>query len=77
MKTRTKSDQPPLGVLMIDVKAVARKLSIGVSTVWKLAKNNPDFPKPYYFNPRNARWKLTELERYVRDMQHPAVQAAA
>ena len=33
MRERTKKNQPPLGVLMIDVQAVARKLSIGVSTV--------------------------------------------
>nr|DAW58127.1 MAG TPA: Pyocin activator protein PrtN [Caudoviricetes sp.] len=77
MRERTKKNQPPLGVLMIDVQAVARKLSIGVSTVWKLAKTNPNFPKPFYFNPRNARWKMKDLENYVNQLQHESVAATA
>lgn len=48
----------------------------GSSGVWKLAKTNPDFPKPFYFNPRNARWKMKDLENYVNQLQHEPVAAA-
>ena len=48
MRERKKEDAViPAGVLMIDVKQVAAKCGLGVSTVWKLAKDESSgFPKP-------------------------------
>ena len=59
MRERKKEDAViPAGVLMIDVKQVAAKCGLGVSTVWKLAKDESSgFPKPIRLNARCARWR--------------------
>lgn len=56
----------PAGVLMIDVKQVAAKCGLGVSTVWKLAKDESSgFPKPIRLNARCARWRYADIKAWV------------
>ena len=54
---------------MIDVKDVAAACSIGVSTVWKLAKEDPSFPQPIYFGPKVARFKAADVRRWVQGLK--------
>ena len=58
-----------IGVLMIDVKDVAAACSIGVSTVWKLVKEDPSFPQPIYFRPTVARFKAADVRRWVQGLK--------
>ena len=48
-KREESADAASIGVFMIDAKGVAASLQIGESSVWKLVKYEPDFPKPIKF----------------------------
>lgn len=58
-----------LGVLMIDVKDVAAACSIGVSTVWKLVNEDPNFPQPIRFGPKLTRFKAADVRRWVQGLK--------
>lgn len=47
------------------VRQVADALDIGVSSVWRLAKNDPAFPKPFSLSPRVTVWAPDEIDAYV------------
>ena len=47
------------------VRQVANILGIGVSSVWRLAKTEPDFPKPFSLSPRVTVWALEEVVGYI------------
>lgn len=47
------------------VRQVADVLDIGVSSVWRLAKNCPEFPKPFSLSPRVTVWAPDEVDAYV------------
>ena len=50
-----------MGALMLTVDQVAALCNLGVSTVWKLAKDERSgFPKPIYFGTRTTRWKAKD-----------------
>lgn len=70
MKPRTNTFPPVnMDVLLLDVKQVASICNLGVSTVWKLAKSNPDFPKPKYFGPRTARWVASSVKQWAENLE--------
>lgn len=51
-----------MGALMLTVDQVAALCNLGVSTVWKLAKDERSgFPKPIYFGTRTTRWKAKDI----------------
>lgn len=47
------------------VRQVADTLGIGVSSVWRLAKTDPSFPKPFCLSPRVTVWDNSEVAAYV------------
>jgi len=51
------------------VRQVADFLAIGISSVWRLAKIEPTFPKPFRLSPRVTVWSAEELASYVRARQ--------
>ena len=59
-KREESADAASIGVFMIDAKGVAASLQIGESSVWKLVKYEPDFPKPIKFG-RLSRFKVDEV----------------
>ena len=61
------------------VRQVADFLGIGVSSVWRLAKNEPDFPKPFSLSPRTTAWSAEELAAYVevKKSQRPGSMTSA
>lgn len=59
---KRKSDSSDLGVLLLDVKQVAKLLNIGVSTVWALVKVGR-FPEPIRLTTRCSRWRAAGFER--------------
>jgi len=46
-------------------KQVAEYLSVGLSSVWAMAKNNPDFPRPLRLGPRTTVWDRDQLDTFV------------
>ena len=57
---KRKSDSSDLGVLLLDVKQVAKLLNIGVSTVWALVKVGR-FPEPIRLPTRCSRWRRVDV----------------
>jgi predicted DNA-binding transcriptional regulator AlpA len=47
------------------VKELAIILGIGVSSVWRLTKDCPEFPKPFSLSPRVTVWAPDEVDAYV------------
>lgn len=46
-------------------KQVAAKLGIGLSSVWRLANDDPTFPKPFALSTRVTVWDSVEVDRYI------------
>jgi len=40
------------------VRQVADRLAVSVPTVWRWARERPDFPKPRRLGPAATRWRL-------------------
>jgi predicted DNA-binding transcriptional regulator AlpA len=51
----------------LGVRKVAERYDRSVPTVWRWAKEDPDFPKPHKIG-RSTLWSLSELEDYERKM---------
>jgi len=49
--------------------ATARYLGISLATLWRWAKERPDFPKPRKHGPRCTVWDLTELDAWLDAQQ--------
>ncbi len=64
MRKREEVSAPePLGVFLVDAKGVAASMQIGESSVWKLVKCEPDFPKPIKLG-RLSRFKVDEVNAW-------------
>ena len=49
-------------------KAAARKVGLGVSTIWAKAKDDGDpFPKPIRLTQMTSGWIEAELDRWIND----------
>ena len=57
-------DQLPNAAL-ISAAAAAAVIGVGVSTIWRLAKSSPDFPKPVRIGGRCTRWKVGEIRAFI------------
>ena len=44
---------------------VGDRICTCVSNVWRLAKANPEFPRPYRLAAKKTRWKAAEVDAYV------------
>lgn len=63
--------------LYLDLTTVAEVLSVSISTVQKLTRDCPDFPKPRQISDRRVGWLTKELiswaeRRPVSDLPPPA-----
>ena len=56
---------------------VAEKLSIGLSTMWMRAKNDPTFPKPFKLGPRITVFFEDEIDAYLTALADQARSAKA
>lgn len=45
-------------------KQAAARYSVRRETVWKWARELPDFPKPIKLSPGCARWRVADLEAW-------------
>lgn len=44
---------------------VAEKFGMGKATVWRKAKEEPDFPKPVKVSAKITGWVESEVDRYI------------
>ncbi len=45
-------------------KTLADRWSIHRVSVWRMAKADPNFPKPVKLSPGTTRWKLADIEAW-------------
>jgi excisionase family DNA binding protein len=57
-------DPPPD---LLTAQEVARRLSIGVRTLYRLVRCDV-VPRPIRFNRRLVRWRAADIERYLRGL---------
>lgn len=43
----------------------AKKLGMARGTLWRLAKEDPDFPKPVKISPKITGWIEAEIDQYI------------
>jgi predicted DNA-binding transcriptional regulator AlpA len=48
------------------VKVIAAVMGSGVSTVWRYAALNPDFPRPIKLSARCTRFRVGEVRAYLK-----------
>lgn len=49
----------------IRVAEVAKKLSVGKSTVWRYTANDPLFPQPFSISPRVTVWYEHHIDAFI------------
>jgi prophage regulatory protein len=54
-----------LQIQLMRVKDVARKLSIGVSTVWEYTKSDALFPRPIHLSEKVTAWYEHEIDAFI------------
>ena len=52
---------------LLDVKAVAKLLSISTSSVWRL-RDRGQLPPPIQVGRRNVRWRLSDLLEFLKGL---------
>lgn len=50
---------------MITVKSFSAVLEAGESTVWRRAKNEPEFPQPIRLGTKCTRWKVGDIRKFI------------
>jgi predicted DNA-binding transcriptional regulator AlpA len=58
---------PEKGVDLLTAKDVARRLSIGVRTLWRLVASG-QMPQPIRYNRKLVRWKVTDIDLYIQSL---------
>lgn len=51
---------------MTSVKVIAALTENGVSTVWRRAALDPDFPKPHRLSARCTRFRVGDIRAYLK-----------
>lgn len=54
------------------VEQVAKKLGIGVSTVWWFVKRNTGFPQPFKLSPQVIVWDEADVDEWLIKMKGEA-----
>ena len=50
----------------------AHHISVGLSSLWRKSKTDPDFPKPIKLGPMTTVFKRSELDQYVESKRTSA-----
>jgi predicted DNA-binding transcriptional regulator AlpA len=54
---------------MTSVKVIAALTGNGVSTIWRYAAQNPDFPKPIKLSARCTRFRVGDVRAYLKNRE--------
>jgi predicted DNA-binding transcriptional regulator AlpA len=58
-------DELPASALT-SVRTIARYMGVGISTVWRYAQQDPDFPRPVKLSARCTRWRVGDIRSYLK-----------
>lgn len=58
------SPRPPEPVLL-RAAAAAHRLGVSRTTLWRLRRDDPDFPRPLRLTPRVVAWRVRDLDDWV------------
>ena len=64
LKKRTIGTPKPMAVeaeRYLTVRDVAQRFAVSVQTVWRWAKERPEFPKPVELSLGTTRWRISDL----------------
>jgi len=53
------------GQMYLSTSQLAIKLGMSRTTIWRYTRNDPDFPKPFYFGRTTRRWCLADVEAWI------------
>ena len=59
------SSLPERGVDLLTAQEVARRLAIGVRTLWRLVAQGK-LPQPVRYSRKLVRWKVTDIDSYIQ-----------
>ena len=60
--TTTRSNMEPV---LLRPAAVARRLGVSRSTLWRLSRDDPDFPQSIRLTRGTVAWRVSELDAWV------------
>lgn len=52
---------------LVTVKTFAALIDAGVSTIWRRAKLEPDFPQPIRLGDRCTRWRMGDIRGWLTE----------
>jgi len=58
---------PARGKDLLTAQEVARRLSIGVRTLWRLVAQG-NLPQPVRFSRKLVRWKTADIDSYIQSL---------
>lgn len=61
----------------INIAEVAKRLGVGKTTAWGIAKDCPDFPTKRKFGTRTTRWRADEIDAWIKKQIAATDEAAA
>ena len=67
MSTQIPPPEPPV---LLTAQEVARRLSIGVRTLYRLVQSGA-LPRPLRFNRKLVRWRTADIDRYLEHYTDP------
>jgi len=50
---------------LVRTTEAARYLGVSVPTLWRWARERPNFPRPQRLGPRSSRWDLTDVDAWL------------
>jgi predicted DNA-binding transcriptional regulator AlpA len=50
---------------LLTAKEVAAALKLSVPTVWRRAREDAAFPKPFSIGPNATRWRATDVQEFI------------
>lgn len=71
---KKKADRPAINIshfgnlpndAIVSVRAIAALTGNGVSTIWRYAAQNPDFPKPVKLSARCTRFRVGDVRAWL------------
>lgn len=61
-------DQPTGGEHLLTVQMVGGRLAMSARQVWRLCDSGR-FPRPLSIGPRCKRWRASDIDRFLRELQ--------
>lgn len=61
----------------IDIMEIARRIGVGKTSAWKIARSDATFPRKFKFGYKCSRWREEEIEEWISMRVAAAEEAGA